>query len=270
MISTFKRKITGLSALGILGIKLQLDYVWDIWLEFLLQLINVAVFIFFWRAVYGDTQTIAGMSLQQTLIYIVMAQILAGLLESDLIFEFGYSLREGALATELLRPVDFQLQHYIRQLSRFPLFLVQKVPLLLLTCLLFNIHLPTDPLVWGAFFLSVMLGYILTFFFEWMFACLAFCTTEIRGLFQMRAGLARFMSGSLIPLVMMPGWLNAIARGLPFAQAVSAPVSLLSGSLPLDQAPRIWLVQGLWLIGLAILSRLVFHVTLRRVTIQGG
>jgi ABC-2 type transport system permease protein len=86
----------------------------------------------------------------------------------------------------------------------------------------------------------------------------------------LRFGVATFFSGSLVPLAMMPGWLQNLTLALPFAQALYVPVSLLSGITPLSQLPRIWLVQIVYLLVLAFLSRLVFRVAVRKVTVQGG
>ena len=79
-----------------------------------------------------------------------------------------------------------------------------------------------------------------------------------------------FFSGSLVPLQMLPDWLRGIANVLPFAQSVAVPVSLLSGITPLSDAPGVWLIQGLWLIGLLVVSRVVFSVSVRKITVQGG
>jgi ABC-type uncharacterized transport system permease subunit len=69
---------------------------------------------------------------------------------------------------------------------------------------------------------------------------------------------------------MMPTWLRLIAQNTPFAQALAVPIGLLSGLTPLSEAPRLLLLQLLWLAGLVPLSALVFKVAIRRVTIQGG
>jgi ABC-2 type transport system permease protein len=51
---------------------------------------------------------------------------------------------------------------------------------------------------------------------------------------------------------------------------IAVPVSLLSGITPLAEAPRLWLIQLSWLLGLLLASRTVFSVALRKVTVQGG
>jgi ABC-2 type transport system permease protein len=57
---------------------------------------------------------------------------------------------------------------------------------------------------------------------------------------------------------------------MPFAQALSVPISFLSGITTFADAPRIWSIQVIWLVILLVLSRLVFRVAVRKVTVQGG
>jgi len=73
-----------------------------------------------------------------------------------------------------------------------------------------------------------------------------------------------------VPLNMMPDWLRTLTSALPFVQSLYVPVSLLSGITPVSEAPRLWLVQIAWLVSLALVSRLVFRVAVRAVTVQGG
>jgi hypothetical protein len=88
--------------------------------------------------------------------------------------------------------------------------------------------------------------------------------------FGQRTQLATFFSGALVPLALMPGWLQAVAAALPFAQGLYAPLALLSGIVPLSAAPQIWAVQAAWLVGLVLVSRLVFALAVRQITVQGG
>jgi ABC-2 type transport system permease protein len=108
------------------------------------------------------------------------------------------------------------------------------------------------------------------FFFDWILGCLSFYIIEIWGLSMVRYGVGLFFSGLLIPLVMMPDWLQRVVSAVPLAQALYVPISLLSGITPVSEAPRILLTQVIWLIGLGVLSRLVFSIAVRKVTVQGG
>jgi ABC-2 type transport system permease protein len=68
----------------------------------------------------------------------------------------------------------------------------------------------------------------------------------------------------------MPTWLRNITAALPFSHALYSPVSILSGITPVSQAPHIWLVELVYLVVFLVISRLVFRVAVRTVTVQGG
>ena len=250
--------------------KIYLAYSMWFWASLVLNMVTVTIFVFFWIAVYADTTTIAGLDLQQTLTYILLAQIFAPLANLQMIFEFGYNLREGGIAHVLLRPVDIQGGYLGQNFSTLFTELVLQIPLAILVTLVFHLQWPTDPAVWAAFIVSALLGRAVLFFFDWILACLTFYTTEVWGLGIMVYGIGLFLSGSLIPLVMLPPLLQTLAEMTPFAQALYIPISLLSGVTPLTEAPRLWLVQVLWLVSLLVASRLMFKAAVRKVTVQGG
>jgi len=143
-------------------------------------------------------------------------------------------------------------------------------PMALIATLVFGLRWPTDLSAWVAFAVSAFLGYTSLFFFHWCLASLTFYTTEVWGLGVLIFGMSRFFSGSLVPLAIMPGWLRTLVLALPFAQSLALPLNFLSGITPVTDAPRIWLMQLLWVLGLGVLSHLVFRVAIRKVTVQGG
>jgi len=241
-----------------------------VWAEFVVQIISMTILVFFWRGVYANSTTLSGLTQAATINYILIAQLLLPLVENRLIFNFGWMIREGQIAIDLLRPMDFQGRFYVDAVGNLILNLLLKVPLLIFAVIAFGLQLPSDPRVWAAFIVALLLGHAVLFFFDWIFSCLAFYSTETWGLSVVRVAVATFFSGSLVPLQMLPDWLRGIANALPFAQSVAVPVSLLSGITPLGDAPGVWLIQGLWLIGLLVVSRIVFSVSVRKITVQGG
>ena len=241
-----------------------------VWMEFVVQILAMVVLYFFWQAVYANGGTLGGLNFQQTINYVMIAQMLMPLVENRLIFNFGSMIREGQIAIDLLRPLDMQARFYVDAVGTLFLNLLLKAPLLIIAVLFFQVQLPHDLPTWLVFLVALVLGHGILFFFDWIFACLAFYSTETWGLSVVRIAVVTFFSGAVVPLQMMPDWLRSIANGLPFAQSVYVPVSFLSGVAPVSAALPTWLVQLLWLIGLGVTSRVVFNVSLRRVTVQGG
>jgi ABC-2 type transport system permease protein len=240
------------------------------WIGLVLSTIGMAILYFFWRAVYGDAASIAGLTLNTTLTYILLAQVFRPLTDVDLIFEFGYHLREGGIVHQLLRPLNFQAMYYAQSVGGLMMQMVLQIPMALVATFVFGLKWPTDPAVWGAFLISAILGYSALFFFIYCVACLTFYTTEVWGLGVLFFGMSAFLSGGLVPLAMMPAWLQTVVLSIPFSQALAVPINILTGITPLAQAPRIWLIQVVWVIGLWLASNLIFRVAIRKVTVQGG
>lgn len=272
MIQSLRRTATAYGAFAAIVTKQFMAYPLGFWFNFFSQFIALAVTVYFWRGIYLGQATLGGLNLRQTLTYIMLAQIVMPVLYTGgtLIFHVAEPLRDGRLAIELLRPVDFQVQKFAYIQAGTWIFVVYQLPLLVVAWLLFGLELPADPRVWLAFAVSLVLGQAILLFFDWILACLAFYTTDPLGFALARNAVACFFGGLLVPLAMMPGWLQRVAYSFPFAQVMSVPVSLLTGIIPLTDLPRIWLIQVVWLIGLAGVSRLVFRIAIRKVTIQGG
>lgn len=270
MIQSARNRLSIYGALFGMIPKMFMAYVIWFWAGLVMNVISMAILVFFWRAIYADTATISGLAQDQTIRYILLAFIFMPLTSNDLVWEFGSNLREGMMIHHLLRPVNFQGMHYAQALGGLVTRLVFQLPMLFVAILLFGLRLPTDPLTWLAFLVSALLGFTVMFYFNWFLACFTFYTTEIWGLGVLIEGMTFFLSGALVPLVMMPEWLRTVVLSVPFAQALAVPIGLLTGITPLTDAPHVWFVQVLWILGMWILSTLFFRIAVRKITVQGG
>jgi ABC-2 type transport system permease protein len=252
--------------------KLYMAYSIWVWMQWIVQVIALVILVSFWTAVYaGGTASIGGLVKDQTLNYIILAQIFLPVVHApQTIGYLGMLMREGQIGIELLRPVDFQLANYIRNLGEVGIGLFVQIPLMIIGWLLYHFQLPTDVTTWAAFLITLFLGNAVVFFFDWCLACLAFYSTEVWGITVMRYSLATFFSGALIPLDIMPDWLQNIMAALPFSYSLYMPVSILSGITPTSEVPQIWGFLLVYLVILVLLSRLVFSFASRKVTVQGG
>jgi ABC-2 type transport system permease protein len=271
MALAINRKLRVYGGIAAVVPKMFMAYSIWVWMDLFVSIIAVVIFVAFWEAVYAGTATIGGLSLDQTLNYILLAQLFGETAYvTNIIWDFGAGLREGQIAAALLRPVDYQATMYVSNIANLALNLLLKLPLAVFIWFAYGLDLPAEPLVWLAFLISMLLGHAVMFCFDWIIGCVAFYSTEIWGMSVVRFSVAMFFSGSLIPLTMMPEWLRTIATILPFSQAVFLPVSILSGITPVSDLPRIWLMQIAMLIGLLFLSRFIFRRALRVITVQGG
>jgi viologen exporter family transport system permease protein len=270
MIQTARRDLSIYGAFFAMMPKVFMAYQVWFWVGLVLNIISMAILVYFWRAIYNDTSTISGLGLNQTITYILLAFIFMPLTSIELVWEFGSNLREGTIIHHLLRPINFQGMNYAQVLGILVTRLILQLPMVVVAVLLFGLRFPTGLTTWLAFIISALLGFTVMFFFNWFLACLTFYTTEIWGLGVLLEGMNFFLSGALVPLIMMPEWMRNIVLSVPFAQALAVPVGLLTGITPLSDAPRVWFTQILWIVGMWTLSGLFFRVAVRKITVQGG
>lgn len=251
--------------------KLFVAYQFQIWFNVVMNIFALAVTVAFWRAVYAGRSTVGGLTAAQTLTYVMLARIFHdGVYQTNMLRSMGELVRDGNILVTLLRPLDFQGAMYLQNLVHLGLNVMMKLPLALFAWFVFDLRLPSDPMVWLAFAITQLLGHAVMFCFDWIVGCAVFYSTEVWGLAVARAGIATFFSGMLIPLALMPEGLRTLAAILPFSQAVYLPISVLSGLTPLHEMPRLWLMQLAYLVVLIVLSRVVFRRAVRVVTVQGG
>jgi ABC-2 type transport system permease protein len=270
VICTTRRNLSIYAAIFAMIPKLFMAYQIWFWIGLVLSIISMAILVFFWKAIYADTNSISGLQLDQTLQYILLAFIFRPLTNNDLVWEFGSNLREGTIVHHLLRPINFQGMNYAQNLGTLVTQLALNIPMAVVAVLLFDLRFPHDISTWAAFIVSALLGFTVMFFFNWFLACFTFYTTEIWGLGVLIEGMTFFLSGALVPIVMMPAWLQNIVMAVPFAQALGVPISLLTGITPLSEAPQVWLNQILWIFAMWLISTLFFRVAVRKITVQGG
>jgi len=54
-----------------------------VWAEFVLQIMAMVVLYFFWQAVYASGGTLGGLTFQQTINYVMIAQLLMPLIDNN-------------------------------------------------------------------------------------------------------------------------------------------------------------------------------------------
>jgi ABC-2 type transport system permease protein len=181
-----------------------------------------------------------------------------------------HRIREGELNRDLLRPV-LPLHYDIAYFAGWKIVVILFwIPLAVGLSLVFE---PTlDPrafeilvfavAIWGAYLLRTMLQESL--------GMLCFWTTRGAAIFDLYMTTELLLSGRLVPLPLMPDWVQDIARFLPFQYAFFFPIESLVGDLSNAELLRGLAAQLLWiLIGLAIF-RLAWKHAIKRYSAVGG
>jgi ABC-2 type transport system permease protein len=82
--------------------------------------------------------------------------------------------------------------------------------------------------------------------------------------------LSEFFAGLVIPVPLMPVWLQKIAYVLPFRWTADFPFRVYSGHIPESEAVIGIFIQLAFLTVLVLLGRAALNGVLKKVVVQGG
>lgn len=183
--------------------------------------------------------------------------------------ELSERVRAGEVAADLQRPVDVSLYwgaHFVGT-SAFAM-VGRGIPPFVVGALVFDLHLTADAVRWCWFALAVLGAAALASRWWFLVSLSAFWVIgDVRGVLQLSTTLMLFGTGSLVPLQLLPGVAETIARWSPFAPMLQFPGQVLLGTW---SGPVLLGVQATWALGLHVLGVLVFRVAARRLVIDGG
>ena len=74
----------------------------------------------------------------------------------------------------------------------------------------------------------------------------------------------------MVPIWFYPKWLSTIANFLPFKYINYASIELYLGRTPPSAAPRVMIMQLMWIALLFGIERLLWYPARRTIVIQGG
>jgi ABC-2 type transport system permease protein len=99
---------------------------------------------------------------------------------------------------------------------------------------------------------------------------LNFWTTRTSALFELSIAIELLMSGRLVPLSLMPEWIQRASLFLPYRWTFLFPIEAMIGRLSSSEIVVGLLAQIGWVAVLALLIKLVWGRAIKRYTAVGG
>jgi ABC-2 type transport system permease protein len=179
-------------------------------------------------------------------------------------------IREGELNKDLLRPV-LPLHYDIAFFAGWKVVvIVLWIPLAIGLSLVFDPILDPRPAEIAVFAVAIWGAYLLRTMFQEALGMLCFWTTRGAAIFDLWMTTELLLSGRLVPLPLMPDWVQEISRFLPFQWAFFFPIEALVGDLSNEELLRGLGARLIWtLIGLAIF-RVAWKHAIKRYSAVGG
>ncbi len=233
------------------------------------------IFIMIFEAFYSQAAGQPPMTLQELATYTWLRQALLAFVA--LWFrdnEFFQLITTGNIAYELCRPTGIYGFWYSKLIAtRIASALLRCFPILIVVFFLpepYNLGLPPSFTTFILFLIAVAIGLLLLVAISMLIYISVFWTLSPMGSMLIFGVFGEFFAGMIIPIPLMPTWMQTIAYALPFHLTLDFPFRLYSGNIPPDEALIGMCTQVGWLVAVVIVGQLLLRRGLRRVVVQGG
>jgi ABC-2 type transport system permease protein len=276
-----RRRMSKYWSIFTVSLKERMTYRGDFLLGTILRFLPMVTTILLWQAIYagsGPGQVSLGSAnikfrYREMIAYLLLTNIsrmfssmpnLAGGIARD--------IREGTLKRYLVQPIDMIGYLLVYRVAHKVTYIIMSfIPyaLLFFLCKDFFDGFP-DALTMAAFALSLVLSFLVGFFFEVSVGMVGFWFLEVTSLLYIVMTLNFFISGHMLPLDLLPEPWATILKLLPFQYMAYFPAVVFLGKVQGTTLVKYLLGEVFWAVFFMVLARALYRLGLRRYSAFGG
>ena len=247
------------------------------WIFYILgDVLGSFVSFFIWKAVFmssGENE-MNGFTLPHMVVYIFLMFLTGKLIGSGGTYDVGEEIRDGSIAMRMIKPISYNSTFLFQELGNkileigvliIPMiFGIEIVRFVLTGAVQFNI------LRFLLYIISCVFAYLVNFFFNICFGFIAFIIKYLWGANMMKNCIVGFLSGATIPFSFLPDMIEKIFLFLPFASLNYTPVMIYMGMYSGLSLLYYMVLQLFWVLLFWGLSKFLWKISIKHLSIQGG
>jgi ABC-type uncharacterized transport system, permease component len=245
-----------------LQFKLEMSFRLDIFFGMLFTVLRVLFAMIVWPAVFGEQTEIGGFTLPMMLSFYVLTSFIAGLDSSEgIAWEISHRVRQGTFTKFLIIPADTETYLQAQTFGVSALYVFLSFLVSVIWVVLFQIPIVITGNIHTVFAAlgMVVLGLAVLNQINFLIGIMAFKFLDISTFLMLKNNMVAFLTGTLLPLSLLPVWLQNGMRFFPFYYVNNLPAMLLIGCSE-DEILTGYLVLLCWCLGLFVLNRGAFKV----------
>jgi len=271
---TWNSRVSTYSSVFSIGLQNTFVYRWNFLLRTVFGIVPLIGMVFIWRAVFeASSGTINGYGYSSMIFYFMLVVFVDNLITpTEDEWQIAAEIRDGRISAYLIKPLNYLAYRFTLYASYRLLYIsVVAVPIAVLA-FFFREHLdlPSNPVTWAAFVVSLIMAAGIQFFLAYALALIAFWVLEISTIIFVVYSFEYFLSGQVFPLDIFPAGVQSVLHWLPFTYEVFFPVQIC-----MERVQGAALVEGLliqfgWLVLTYLLTRFLWARGVRKYQAFGG
>jgi len=232
-------------------------------------LVQLVSLLAVWRVILADSP-VNGFTWPQMRAYLLVAFAAGTMVSLMGDFRMAFRILDGDVALDLVKPIDYQKARFAEAVGGLWIEVVLIGVVVGITLAVTGgVDTPAGSAL-ALFAVSMLLLVPLKFLIVYVSTLTCFWTQNFMGVQWARLAVVNLLSGALIPLAYLPGWLATVAQWSPFAGLTSTPALIFLGRVGVREGLQLVAVQLAWVVVLWFGARLVWRAGLRRLTVNGG
>jgi len=241
--------------------------------EFLVWMLTTTmplVMLGLWTSVAHEAP-FRGFAERDFLAYYLGMLIVRNLTGSWVVWQINEEIRSGTLSMRLLRPLHPFIGYATTHISAMPLRALLALPITVVILLTSARDVLADTAFdYLLFVVSILGAWVLTFAVLVVIGAIAFWIQRSFGIFDVYLGVLSILSGYLVPIALLPGWLQSIAEHSPFRYMLSLPVEILISRVEGLEAAGLVGLQWVYASGAVAIAFAVWTAGVRRFEAYGA
>jgi ABC-2 type transport system permease protein len=185
-------------------------------------------------------------------------------------YGWEWRIRQGRLSMELVRPVH-PIHGDVAFFAGWKIVvIILWLPLALILTLIFKPDLNPSLLEVVVFFFAIWGAYLIRTMLLSLLGMITFWTTRVGAIYELFFAVELVLSGRLVPMTLMPAWVQQIAWYLPFQWCFYFPIQALVGSMTNLELFTGLGMQVLWIAIGTLFVNLVWKLGIRQFSAVGG
>jgi viologen exporter family transport system permease protein len=182
-------------------------------------------------------------------------------------------IRDGSLKKYLVQPLDmigYLLSYRMAHKASYIMASALPYGLLFFLCRDFFSDMNPDALTWLAYATSLLLAFVVGFFFEACMGMMGFWILEVTSILYIVQTVNFFVSGHMFPLDLLPAPWPEILKALPFSYLAYFPAAVVLGKIRGADLVQGLAIQLAWSVVLVLFAIWLYRRGLRRYSAFGG
>ena len=254
------------------GLSTLLEYRMDYFSNsFLSLLILIGVQYFLWDSIFAgrEGQHIGQYTTDSMFLYVIFGAVYGVIIRSGRIEKnVSEEIRKGDLNKYLIKPIShLGFSGALATADRIGVIFSTAI---IIPCIPFFTQTPISWVGVAWSILLILMAMIMKFFISMAISYLAFWFEETWTFHVIFDISMWFLSGSLVPLDLLPDWLAHISSFLPFQYLSYVPAALSAGLMPLEHAFMHCIICFSWCIFTWLMTRFIWNAGIRSFGAYGG